>query len=105
MMERFKYLFVVVFLSMIAVGSVEASQQLATDSGCMNCHKIDSKSIGPALKEIAAKYKADSGAEAALVDKVKSGGSGTWGTMPMPPNSPRISDADIQTLVKWILAM
>ncbi len=104
-MERFKYIFVVVFLSVIAISQVQANEQLATDSGCMNCHKVDGKGIWPSLKEIATKYKADSGAEAALVDKVKSGGSGTWGTMPMPPNSPRISDADIQTMVKWILAM
>ncbi len=105
MMAEIKCLIFMVFLSVIVVGQVQANEQLATDSGCMNCHKIDGKGIGPSLKEIAAKYKADSGAEAALIGKVKSGGSGTWGTMPMPPNSPRISDADIQTIVKWILAM
>ena len=105
-MERTHFLIAVIFITLIAaVGQTQASEQLAKDSGCINCHKVDAKAVGPSLKEIAAKYKGDAGAEANLVDKVKNGGSGAWGSIPMPPNSPRISDADIQTLVKWILAM
>jgi cytochrome c len=61
--------------------------------------------LGPALKDIAAKYKGDKSAEAKLVTKVKVGGSGVWGPMPMPANSPQVKDADIQTIVKWILSL
>lgn len=93
------------FLGTIAAFQVQASEKLATDSGCMACHKIDTKAVGPSFKDVAAKYKDDKSAEAALVAKVKKGGSGTWGAVPMPANSPRVSDADIETLVKWILGM
>jgi cytochrome c len=81
-----------------------ADLKLAQDSGCMACHTIDKKLVGPAYKDIAAKYKGDAGAEANLIQKVKAGGSGVWGPIPMPPNSPKVSDENIATLVKWILA-
>ncbi|MGH8548937.1 MAG: c-type cytochrome [Methylococcales bacterium] len=93
------------FIGAIAAFPVHANEKLTTDNGCMACHKIDTKAVGPSFKEIAAKYKGDAGAEAAMIDKVKKGGSGAWGAVPMPPNSPRVSDADIETMVKWILAM
>ncbi|MGR9108941.1 MAG: c-type cytochrome [Gammaproteobacteria bacterium] len=95
----------VIVLGAFAAAPLQANEQLATDTGCMACHKVETKVIGPSFKDIAAKYKGDSGAEAALIEKVKKGGSGTWGAVPMPPNSPRVSDADIQTLVQWILGM
>lgn len=79
-------------------------QKLAQESGCLACHAIDKKLLGPAFKEVAAKYKGDAGAEAKLVEKVKKGGAGVWGQIPMPPNSPKVSDANIETLVKWVLA-
>ncbi len=104
-MKPISRFFSMIFLSAIAVGQVQANQKLAKDSGCMACHQIDTKVVGPSFKEIAAKYKDDSAAEAALIEKVKKGGSGAWGSVPMPPNSPRVSDADIQTLVEWILGM
>lgn len=104
-MKKINQLCSVVFLSAIAASQVQANEKLATDSGCMACHKVDTKVVGPSLQEIAAKYKGDASAEAALIEKVKKGGSGTWGPVPMPPNSPRVSDADIGALVKWILGM
>ncbi len=92
-------------LMVAAQASADANVDLAQKSGCLACHGVDKKILGPAYKDIAAKYKGNKEAEAKLVAKVKAGGSGVWGPMPMPANSPRISDADITTLVKWILAM
>lgn len=92
-------------LMVAAQASADANRDLAQKSGCMACHGVDKKIMGPAFKDVAAKYKGNKEAEAKLVAKVKAGGSGVWGPMPMPANSPRISDADITTLVKWILTM
>ena len=77
---------------------------LAQKSGCMACHAVDKKVVGPAYKDVAAKYKADKGAAAKLEDKVKKGGVGVWGQVPMPPNS-QVSDADIKKLVAWVLSV
>lgn len=87
------------------VNAADAAQALAQKSGCLACHSVDKKVLGPAFKDVAAKYKGDKTAEAKLVEKVKKGGSGVWGPMPMPANSPQVKDADIQTIVKWVLAM
>ncbi len=83
----------------------ESGETLAKNSGCLACHSVDKKILGPSYKEVAAKYKGDKTAEARLIEKVKAGGSGAWGTMPMPANSPRVKDADIKTLVQWVLAL
>jgi len=82
-----------------------AAQALAQKSGCLACHSIDKKVLGPAYKDVAAKYKGDKTAEAKLVAKVKAGGGGVWGPMPMPANSPQVKDADIKTVVEWILSL
>ena len=79
-------------------------QALATKYACMACHQVDKKVVGPALKEVAAKYKGDKTAEAKMIKKVKEGGSGVWGTIPMPPN-PQVPDADIKAIVQWVLAI
>ena len=81
-----------------------AAQVLATKHACMTCHKVDAKLIGPGFKEVAAKYKGDKTAEAKLVSKVKQGGSGAWGSIPMPPH-PQVPDADIKTVVQWVLSL
>ncbi len=83
----------------------KAAQALAQKSGCLACHSIDKKVLGPSYKDVAAKYKGNKGAEAKLIAKVKNGGSGVWGPMPMPANSPQVKDADIKTIVQWILAL
>jgi cytochrome c len=80
-----------------------ADEALARSKNCLACHSVETKVVGPALKDIAAKYKGDSGAVAALSAKVKNGGSGVWGSMPMPPNA--LSDAEAEELVKWILSL
>jgi cytochrome c len=77
------------------------NKDLAAKSGCLACHAIDKKLIGPAYQDVAKKYKASD--EAMLVAKVKAGGKGVWGPIPMPPNV-AVKDEDIKTLVNWILA-
>ncbi|GGY12262.1 c-type cytochrome [Paludibacterium paludis] len=81
-----------------------ANQALAQKNNCLTCHSVDAKLVGPAYKEVAKKYAKDKGAEARLIAKVKAGGVGAWGQIPMPPN-PQVSDADVKTLVKWILSL
>ena len=75
---------------------------LATKSGCMACHGMKNKIVGPGYNEIVARYQGQPDAEARLVAKVKAGGQGTWGSVPMPPNA-HVKDEDVVTLVKWIL--
>jgi cytochrome c len=81
-----------------------AAQALMQKSGCVACHAVDKKVVGPAYQDVAAKYKGDKDALAKLSDKVKKGGSGVWGPVPMPPNA-QVSDADIKNLVAWILTL
>jgi cytochrome c len=78
--------------------------QLAKKSGCLTCHAIDKKSVGPKWKDVAAKYRGDAGAEARLDEKVLKGGSGVWGSIPMPAH-PKLSEADRKTLVKFVLSL
>ena len=80
----------------------DPAHALAEKSGCLACHGSKQRVIGPSLAEIAARYRADSGAESKLVAKVKSGGQGVWGNVPMPPNS-QLQEQDLRTLVRWIL--
>lgn len=82
----------------------KAAEALMTKSGCVACHAIDKKVIGPAYKDVAAKYKNDKEAATKLAAKVKAGGQGVWGPIPMPPNA-QVPDADIKTLVAWILTL
>jgi cytochrome c len=82
----------------------DAGKALAQKSGCLACHSVDTKVVGPAFKDVSAKYKGK-GAEAKLVDKVKKGGSGVWGPIPMPANSPQVKDDDIKTIVSWVLTL
>lgn len=91
--------------SLMIAGQAAADQALAQKSGCMACHSVDKKVLGPAYKDVAAKYKGQKDAEAKLVDKVKKGGSGVWGPIPMPANSPQVKDEDIKKIVEWVLAM
>ena len=90
-------------IGVLAAGNAAANEKLAQSNGCMTCHAVDKKVIGPSYKEIAAKYRSDKAAEANLVKKVKAGGSGVWGPTPMPPNA-HVKDDDIKTVVHWILA-
>lgn len=91
--------------ALLMTGQAMADQALAQKSGCLACHGVDKKVLGPAFKDVAAKYKGSKGAEAKLVAKVKKGGSGVWGPIPMPANSPQVKDGDIKSIVKWILSL
>ena len=80
-----------------------ANLALAKKSGCLACHSVEKKVIGPAWKDVAAKYKGDAAMRAKLVSKVKAGGKGVWGQVPMPPYSPRVSDSNIEILIDFVL--
>ncbi len=85
----------------MASAPVVGNRDLAARNGCLACHAIDKKLIGPAYQDIAKKYTASD--EAMLVAKVKGGGKGVWGPIPMPPNA-ALKDEDVKALVNWILA-
>lgn len=80
-----------------------ANAELAKAKNCMACHAVANKLVGPAFKDVAAKYAGQKDAEAKLAAKVIKGGSGVWGAIPMPANT-QVSEAEAQTLVKWVLS-
>jgi cytochrome c len=82
----------------------KATEQLAKKSLCTACHAVNKKMVGPGFNEIAAKYRGQKDAEAMLITKVKKGGKGVWGPVPMPPN-PGVKDEDVKTLVQWVLSI
>lgn len=94
---------VAILFSASSIAADSAGLALAQKSGCLACHGVNQKIVGPAYQDVYAKYKGDAKAEAKLVAKVKNGGSGVWGPIPMPANS-AVKDSDIQTIVKWILS-
>jgi cytochrome c len=91
-------------LSAAVTGARADGLTLAQKNGCLACHAINQKVLGPAYKDVAAKYEHDSGALAKLTAKVKNGGSGVWGPVPMPPH-PQLKDDELKTLVEWILSL
>lgn len=86
----------------LAAGQAAASADLAKKHNCTACHQVDKKSIGPAYQDVAKKYKGQKDAVAKLSEKIKKGGSGVWGAVPMPPNA-AVPDADIKALVEWVM--
>jgi cytochrome c len=89
------------FLAGPALAATEGETLMKT-KGCVACHAVDKKLVGPAYKDVAKKYtEAD---VPKLVEKVKKGGVGVWGQVPMPPN-PQVADADIEKIVRWILTL
>ena len=92
-------------LTLATVLPVQASEELAKKHMCTTCHVVKgAKTIGPTYAEVAKKYAGQKDAEAKLADKVKKGGQGVWGQVPMPPNA-AVPDADIKALVKWVLSV
>lgn len=91
-------------LSALASPGAMANADLAKAKNCMSCHAVANKVVGPAFKDVAAKYGSQKDAEAKLTTKVLKGGTGAWGVIMMPAN-PQVSEAEARTLVKWILAM
>ena len=92
-----------VFASALVSQAALANADLAKAKNCMACHAVANKLVGPAYKDVAAKYAGQKDAENKLVAKVMKGGSGVWGAIPMPAN-PQVSEAEAHTLVKWVLA-
>lgn len=82
---------------------VSANPDLAKKSGCMSCHMVDKKVVGPSFQEVAKKYAGNADAPKLLAEKVKKGGRGIWGDIPMPPNG-HVKDADLDVLIKWVLS-
>ncbi|MSQ48804.1 MAG: c-type cytochrome [Betaproteobacteria bacterium] len=92
-------------LALAAALPVQASEELAKKYLCTTCHVTKgAKTIGPAYVEVAKKYAGQKDAEAKLADKVKKGGQGVWGQIPMPPNA-TVPDADLKALLKWVLSV
>jgi cytochrome c len=92
-------------LTLATVLPAQASEELAKKHMCTTCHVVKgAKTIGPTYADVAKKYAGQKDAEAKLADKVKKGGQGVWGQVPMPPNA-AVPDADIKTLVKWVLSV
>ena len=89
-------------IAALAAAPAMADEKLAKEKGCMGCHAVDKKLVGPAYKEVAAKYKGDAKAPAMLAAKVIKGGSGTWGPTPMPPNN--VTEAEAKKLTAWVLS-
>lgn len=104
-MKRILWSGLLVCLSLgVSSSSALASPELAKSKNCMACHAMGNKVVGPAYKDVAAKYAGDAGAEDRLTQKVLKGGSGAWGPVPMPANT-QVSEAEARTLVKWVLSL
>jgi cytochrome c len=91
-------------LMMTGVASADDGLALAQKNACMSCHGVDKKIVGPAYKDVAKKYAGDKSAHDKLVAKVKAGGKGVWGEIPMPPN-PQVKAEDLNKIVSWILSL
>ncbi len=100
------------FVSVVALGvmavvgnaSAATGEELAKSNNCLSCHSVDAKLVGPSFKDVSKKYKGQADAQTKLADKVKKGGSGNWGSVPMPPN-PNVKDDDLKTILTWVLGL
>lgn len=82
----------------------QSAQELMKKAGCSACHSVDKKGVGPAYKDVAKKHKGEKNAAALLEKKVRAGGGGVYGSIPMPPNpKERISDKDLHEMIEWVL--
>lgn len=104
-MKRIAYILSALGLAVAASSSLAATADEAMGkAGCMACHAKDKKQVGPSFKDIAARYKGQANAVDALVAKVRAGGKGVYGPIPMPPHPPeKIGDADLKAVVAWML--
>ncbi len=96
------YVAVMAAAGIVMAGQVQADEALAKSKNCMACHAIDKKLVGPAYKDVAAKYKGDAKAPAMLAAKIKAGGKGVWGEIPMPPNN--VTPEEATKLANWVLS-
>ena len=102
-----------IFATLLLLGTsathAETDLDLAKKSGCLACHSVEKKVVGPAWKDVSARYKGEADARTELINKIKKGTKGAWadqtGGVPMPPYSPRVSDPNIEQLVDFILQL
>ncbi len=88
---------------LLLLGNAQADEALAKAKNCMSCHQVAVKVLGPAYKDVAAKYKGDAGAVDKLAAKIKAGGKGVWGEVPMPPNN--VTPDEAKKLAAWVLSL
>lgn len=99
------HLFLALGLTAAFAGQATATEAIVKKARCVACHTVDKKLLGPAYRDVAAKYRGDSEAVARLSAKVRNGGSGVWGEIPMPPHpADKLSDADLKLAVEWVLS-
>ncbi|MBX3654409.1 MAG: c-type cytochrome [Ramlibacter sp.] len=91
-------------VTVTAAAPAFADLALATSKNCMACHAVDKKLVGPAYKDVAAKYAGDKGAVDKLAAKILKGGSGVWGPVPMPANA-QVNEAEAKKLAAWVLTL
>jgi cytochrome c len=96
-------IFTLLLISCISL-QAETGKQLAQESGCLACHSVKTKVLGPSYIDVAKKYKSDKSANKKLVNKIINGGTGNWGNIPMPPH-PKLKKQDVQEIVNWILTI
>lgn len=96
------YIAIMAAAGVVVAGQAHADEALAKAKNCMTCHAVDKKLVGPSYKDVAAKYKADKGAVATLAAKIKAGGKGNWGQIPMPPNN--VTEDEAKKLATWVMA-
>ena len=91
--------------SIAAPARAQGVEPILKKANCLTCHTVDKKLVGPSYKEVSAKHKGQADAVAKLMDKVRKGGQGVWGPVPMPPTGPdKISDADLKSAIEWVLS-
>lgn len=96
------YIAIMAAAGVVVAGQAHADEALAKAKNCMTCHAVDKKLVGPSYKDVAAKYKGDKGAVATLATKIKAGGKGNWGQIPMPPNN--VTEDEAKKLATWVMA-
>ncbi|MBT0959761.1 c-type cytochrome [Denitromonas iodatirespirans] len=92
-----------VALGLLSAAPAFASAELAKSKNCLACHTVDKKLVGPAYKDVAAKYAGQADASAKLAEKIMKGGKGNWGQVPMPPN-PQVTPEQAKQLADWVLS-
>jgi cytochrome c len=103
-MKKLSLIAATAIVSLLSANSALANQDLAQKRNCLSCHALDKKIVGPAYKDVAAKYAKDKDAVTKLAEKIQKGGSGVWGPLPMPPNT-TVTPEEAKTLAKWVLTI
>jgi cytochrome c len=98
-----KFVYILIGASVLASAPAFASSTLATQKACLACHAVDKKLVGPSYQDVAKKYAGQKDAVAVLTKAIKTGGSGKYSPIPMPPQA-ALSEADAKTLATWVMA-